>query len=324
MSDSQYTFAVAYIRAKEAGLFSAATIDQLMACGSYDACIQFLQERGWGYADTPAQAEAILSCEEKKTWEIFYDLVKDEDILDVLGYSKAFHNLKAAIKESCSAKKAPKNIYIEGTKPAAEQIREIVRDHDFGRLPSMMSQAAKDAYETLLHTGDGQLCDVIIDRACMEAIHQAGQKTKQAIIRDYAETQVAVGNIKVAVRCAKTGKQPEFIQRALAPCGSLNVNALAQAALGGTDAIREYLSSSGYAEAAEALAESYSAFERWCDNSVIKAIRPQKYNAFSVGPVVAYVLARENEIKTVRIILSGKQNGLPEESIRERIREMYV
>ena len=35
-------------------------------------------------------------------------------------------------------------------------------------------------------------------------------------------------------------------------------------------------------------------------------------------------LARENEIKTVRIILSGKANGLSEESIRERIREMYV
>ena len=36
------------------------------------------------------------------------------------------------------------------------------------------------------------------------------------------------------------------------------------------------------------------------------------------------VLARENEIKTVRIILSGKQNGFPDSAIRERVREMYV
>ncbi|MCI8744511.1 MAG: V-type ATP synthase subunit C, partial [Lachnospiraceae bacterium] len=35
-------------------------------------------------------------------------------------------------------------------------------------------------------------------------------------------------------------------------------------------------------------------------------------------------LARENEIKTVRIILSGKLNGLSDDSIRERVREMYV
>ena len=40
--------------------------------------------------------------------------------------------------------------------------------------------------------------------------------------------------------------------------------------------------------------------------------------------MVAYQLARENEIKTVRIILTGKQNEFPDEAIRERVREMYV
>ena len=53
-------------------------------------------------------------------------------------------------------------------------------------------------------------------------------------------------------------------------------------------------------------------------------LRSQKYETFTIGPIVAYVLARENEIKTVGIILSGKENGLSEESIGERIREMYV
>ena len=43
-------------------------------------------------------------------------------------------------------------------------------------------------------------------------------------------------------------------------------------------------------------------------------MQPQKYESFSVGPLVAYVLARENEIKTVRIILSGKQNGFSDDS----------
>ena len=57
---------------------------------------------------------------------------------------------------------------------------------------------------------------------------------------------------------------------------------------------------------------------------MMETIRPQKYNAFSVGPLVAYQLARENEIKTVRIILTGNQNEFPDEAIRERVREMYV
>ena len=114
------------------------------------------------------------------------------------------------------------------------------------------------------------------------------------------------------------------MKRARAPCFTLNIECLGHAALSGMDSIIEYLNGSGYAEGAQALKESPSAFERWCDNRIIQTIKPQKSNPFSVGPLVAYVIARENEIKTVRIILTCKQNGLSDDSIRERVREMYV
>jgi V/A-type H+-transporting ATPase subunit C len=48
------------------------------------------------------------------------------------------------------------------------------------------------------------------------------------------------------------------------------------------------------------------------------------HNPFGIGPIAAYILARANEVKTVRIILAAKRNGLPEEMLRERVREMYV
>ena len=41
-----YTYAVARIRALEVSLFSNAVIEQLIACQSYEQCIQFLAERG--------------------------------------------------------------------------------------------------------------------------------------------------------------------------------------------------------------------------------------------------------------------------------------
>ena len=201
---------------------------------------------------------------------------------------------------------------------------EIVENKEFGRLPDNMAAVAQEAYDTLLHTRDGQLCDVIVDRAALEAIYAAGMSAKDEIIRNYAESTVAIADIKIAVRCQKTGKSLDFMKRALAECESVSTEQLAKAALAGPEAIGEYLSGTAYAEGAQALEESPSAFERWCDNRMMETIRPQKYNAFSVGPLVAYQLARENEIKTVRIILTGKQNEFPDEAIRERVREMYV
>jgi V/A-type H+-transporting ATPase subunit C len=323
MSDMEYTYAVARIRSKEVSLFSAATIDQLMACKTHESCLQFLQEKGWGDTDTPLDAEKILTREREKTWEVIRELVTDMSVFDVLDFPNVFHNLKAAIKQVCTEEETP-GIFYKDTVPSAEEILEAVKERDFSRLPDYMAGAAAEAFETLLHTRDGQLCDVIIDRAALEAIRAAGKASKAEIIRNYAESSVAIADIKIAVRSQKTAKSMEFMKRAMAECDTLSVDALAHAALNSMEAIREYLAGTDYAEGADALAESPSAFERWCDNMIIKTIRPQKYNSFSVGPVVAYALARENEIKTVRIILSGKLNGLSDDSIRERIREMYV
>ena len=123
------------------------------------------------------------------------------------------------------------------------------------------------------------------------------------IIREYAESTVAVADIKIAVRSQKTAKSLEFMKNAMAECGSLDVDALCRAALGGVDTIAEYLEGTAYKGGAQALRESASAFECWCDNRIIDDPY-QLYNPFTIGPVVAYVLARENEIKTVRIILT--------------------
>lgn len=322
MSETQYTYAVARIRALEVPLFSASTIEQLIACKDNEACIRFLQEKGWG-ADGSMDADVILEEERKKIWETIREMHVDMDVFSVLSYTNWFHNLKAAVKEVCTGKSGANTYYEDTPIPPAEMTR-IIREKDYKALPANMQTAAEEAVEALLHSGDGQLCDIIIDRATLDAIMEAGKASKDAIIRDYAESTVAVANIKIAVRASKTAKPLEFMRRAMAPCGSLNVEGLAHAALSGMNSIIEYLSGNGYEEAAEALKESPSAFERWCDNRIIHTIQPQKYNPFSVGPLVAYVIARENEIKTVRIILTCKQNGLSDDSIRERVREMYV
>ena len=323
MSKTQYTYAVARIRALEASLFSASTLEQLMACKDETMCLRFLQEKGWGGTDTPLNADAILSREREKIWENIRGMHVDMSVFSVLSYPNWFHNLKAAVKSVYTGSKNA-HVFYEGTPISKVDLMRIIKDRDYKALPGNMEKAAEEAMEALLHSGDGQLCDIIIDKACMEAILEAGRNAKDAVIRDYAESTVAVTNIKIAVRASKTGKSIEFMKRAMTPCGSLNIEKLMMAALAGMDSIVDYLSGNGYGEAAEALKDSPSAFERWCDNRIIQTMKPQKMNPFSVGPLLAYIIARENEIKTVRIILTCKQNGLPEDAIRERIREMYV
>lgn len=323
MADIDYTYAVARIRALETWLFSASVIEQLMACKTYESCLSLLQEKGWGESGVTRSGEHILIHEREKIWETMRELKVDMHIFDVLSYPNLFHNLKAAIKEVCT-QEVNANIFYRDCEIGQDEMMRIIRQKDYMALPKFMREAAQEAYEAMLHSRDGQLCDVIVDTAALEAIMKAGKESELDIIRQYAESMVAVADIKVAVRCAATGKSVDFMKRAMVKCDSLDVNALAVAASKGMAGICEYLTVTEYKEGAEALKESPSAFERWCDNRIIRTIQPQRYQPFTAGPLFAYVIARENEIKTVRIILTGKQNDLPEDSIRERIREMYV
>ena len=324
MSKTKYTYAVARIRALEVSLLTNAVIEQLLACKSAEQALQLLVEKGWGDLTAGTlDADEVLNKEEEKMWQTIREVAPDMHVFDVLSLPKLYHNLKAAIKEVCTEVEN-KNIFYDDCEIPGEEMFALVQNNEFVKLPCYMPATAREAFDTLLHTRDGQLCDLIIDRATLEAMLEAGKKSGEKIIEEYAQTAVAIADIKIAVRSQKTGKNAEFMKKAMVNCSEINVDQLTQAALAGAEEIAQYLEGTSYREGADALRISPSAFERWCDNKMTDSMRSQKYESFSVGPLLAYLLARQNEIKTVRIILTGKQNEFPDEAIRERIREMYV
>lgn len=320
-----YTYAVARIRGRENALLTGPAMEQLAASKSYDEALHFLAEKGWGDPDERLTAENLLAAEEKKTWALIGELEDDMSAFDVFCIADDYHNLKAAIKLAYTgASMDTERLYVTGGTIDPQVIHRAVEEKDYGLLPKAMAEKAAEAYDTLLHTGDGQLCDVILDRASLEAVYEAGKRADNEVLKEYAVLTVVAADIKIAVRCGQVGKSLDFIGRALAPCDELNTEALAHAALGGAESVAEYLSGTDYAQAAEALKESPAAFERWCDNLIIRHMKPQKTNPFTIGPLAAYILARRNEIKCARMVLSGKLNNLPDDIIRERLREMYV
>ena len=323
MAKPDYIYAVARIRAKELLCFGSPAMEQLMACKTYEECLRMLNEKGWGNGSAGQTPESLLDGERNKTWEQLRELVEDMSVFDVFLYANDYHNLKAAIKENYAPSHGADIYSSNGTIDPAV-FRQAADEHDFSVLPAGMRDAAEEAMSVLRETGDGQLCDIIIDKAALNAILQAGKASSDPLLAFYAEHTVATANIKTAVRCQKTGKSLAFIQRALAECDTLDVSLLAQTAVESFEAMIEYLGRTCYSGAAEALTQSASAIERWCDNRLIEKIRPQKYETSTIGPLAAWLLARDNEIKAVRILLSGKRNGLSDDAIRERLREMYV
>ncbi len=320
--DKGYVYAVVRVRYAELKLLNGQTLSQLVSAGSLEETLKLLKEKGWG-GDGSNDMESILQSEREKLWDFIDEIVPDRSIFDVFKLSNDYNNLKAALKESVMEYEYP-GIYISESTIDPELIRSAIKERAYGELPESMSTVAEEAHSVFLKTGDGQLCDIIVDRACLEAMLEAGKKTRNDFLKMYSEIKVASTNIKIAVRAAATGKNKEFLNTALAECASLDKDALINAAVSGQEAIEAYLSNTAYSDAVPELKKSPTAFECWCDNLITDRMKPQLYESFGLGPISAYILARENEIKSVRIILSGKQNGFSNEMIAERVRDSYV
>jgi V/A-type H+-transporting ATPase subunit C len=321
--EEQYTYAVARIRAKELTLLNKQDLEQLLSAKDYEEAVRTLADKGFGDGESFNNTEELLSYETRKTWELIGELVKDMSVFDVFLYANDYHNLKAAVKAVITDVK-PDKLFIKNGTITPEVILEAVKNRDYQLLPEHMRNVAEEAVSVLLKTRDGQECDILIDKASLGAIREAGRKSKNAMIDKYSELIVALTDIKIAVRANKVKKPLAFIKRALAPCDTINIDSLSAAAAKSAEDIYEYLSLTAYSDVVEEIKTSMSAFEKWCDNRIMAHIKQQKQNPFTIGPLAAFILARENEIKAVRIILSGKQNSLKDSSVRERLRDLYV
>ncbi len=322
MTDKQYIYAVARIRSKELGLLNKQFMEQLLSCKTYEDCLTILTEKNFGSSEN-SNLEDIVKSERKKTWDLMRELVKDMSAFNTFLYENDFHNLKAAIKQVYKDKDF-NNIYIENCTINPELILKALKEQDFEALPEYMRDCAKEAYEMQIHTGDSQLTDVIIDKRALEKIYESAAESKNELYIKYAELRLAFANINIAIRCATIGKNKDYMRRAMAECKSLNINNLIEAAAEGEEAICEYLKTTTYEGIVAHIRKSSSAVEKYCDDQIMELIKPEKVNSFTIAPLAAYILAKENEIKNVRILMSGKKNNLREESIRERLRELYV
>lgn len=83
-------------------------------------------------------------------------------------------------------------------------------------------------------------------------------KSDNQLIRKYADSQVTIANIKIAVRCAATGKDSEFVKKCLVPCNGVSITDLIKAVDGGLEGVLEYLENSGFGDLAIALKNKIS------------------------------------------------------------------
>jgi V/A-type H+-transporting ATPase subunit C len=314
MNGTKYANAVGAVRAMENSLLGRSDMEQLInARNKAEVNSIIASKNGSG-----AKSENL-----EDVWNMLREYAPDCKELEILLYRNDFHNLKAVLKAIIS-NRDPQQYYISPSNVELSVLTEAINSREYDALPEYMRDAAAEAYELVTRTLDGQLSDSLIDTAALKAMQESAGKFGGEFMQQYAKLTTVCSDIKTAYRCCLLNKSAQFMETALCGSEELEKSELIKAALSGTEAFFGFLETTNYANAAALLKDSAAQYEKWCDDAVMELADCARSQAFGSDPLAAYFIAKEAEIKNLRILSVCKEFGADKETITERMRKLYV
>lgn len=324
MAERIYPFAVARTRVLETRLLSRQQLTQMAEAKNAEEAMRALKEAGYDteLAETVHDYEKVLAREQEKTYALMKELVPEEKFMELFLYKNDYHNAKVLIKSQITGANSAAYLVNGGAIPL-ERLKKALDDHNYNSLPTILGKAVQEAFDAYASLQDGQVIDLILDKACFAAMKQTAAESKLPFVVDYVARLCDITNLKTFYRLKKMKKPVDALKEAYVEGGGLALSTLV-AAFGLEQYANAFRGTPYSALCEEGMQKGFTEFERLCDNFMMESVKSAKFVALTVEPLVAYQYARESEIKTVRIIMTGKLNQIAPDTIKERLRDAYV
>ena len=310
--DTDYLFVSAYLRAKEPQLLSREKAERMLASSVQEAA-RILE--GCGYADVLSVGlDRALNDRRTAVFDDLEAIAPKDGIVSLFRMRYDYHNAKTIVKAEAMGKD-PSGLLLGGGRVDAQALKTAYETGEAGPAPQAVLEAMTAARDALSRSADPQLADLILDRAYFAEYHAAAAQVGSSFLMGYA-----------AVRARRMQKDAGFLEGVLVPGGSVDPAEICRA-LGQDEPFAPLFAASALFAAAQAGDESQTgsltAFERLCDDTLTAYFAKARTVVFGEQVVIAYLCALETEIAAARMIVNGLQIGLPADTIRTRLRELY-
>lgn len=327
--ETEYTYISAKVRALENSLVSRAELSRMLAAKDSTEAFAVLRDRGLVCQGrvTASGCEDILLTALKNGLDALGNGLPAPDMLKVFEYPYDCSNIKSAIKCGIRGIDCMPLMFETGSVPA-KTAAEAVEKRDFSVFPKNMAQAAQEAVDTYGKTKNPQKIDFILDRACFADLAELAKALKIPFITKLCRSKADLTNYLICLRvlrmkCGAYGEK--LIEEAMVPGGVLGTDKFAKAFSDGEGVLftligKEYPFITDNCR----VGDDPEKIERVVDDYRLSLAKTGKYTTFGAEIPAAYIIALENEIQNIRIILAGKDSGLDDAKTEERLRDCYV
>ena len=318
----------AMLRVREGRMLTGDKAQRMLDAASFEEAAKLLLDCAYEEMGQMSAVE-IEDALAKRRDGIFAEMARlapDARVVDLFRVKYDYHNAKTLVKAEAMGVK-PERLLSGSGRVSGDKLLGAFAEGRWSDLPGALGHALEEAKATLSRTGNPQLADFVLDRACFGEMAGLAEELEEPFLRRYTALLIDSTNLKSAVRTFRMGKDAAFLHSVILPGGEVSAERLCNA--GDKDAVAALFANSPLEKAAALGAEaagggSMTAFELACDNAVTAFLKEAKLVGFGCEPLAAYLAATEGEITAVRMILTGRLAGIAPQTIRERLRDLYA
>lgn len=324
---------VTITRVLETRLLSKTRIDRMIEAKDIGEVFKTLNETEYSNAvagiTRNEDYENILSHELKRVYKLMREISKDQIVVDLMALKYDYHNLKVMVKEK-KLNKDLSHLYIPIECTDFKTIKEGFLEGNLKDVEPVYREAIEAVLKDFEATKDPQRIDLIFDKFYFEHLYKMAVGTGIELFVNYVKDMIDFINIKSAIRLKKQGKDMVFFEDVLLPNGNIDKDAILFAL---NDSIENMISRFKNSRISSKLIKGLEAYkttnrlsdlEKYMDNYLMEINQPSKFVNFGPEPIFSYIVAKEAEIKTLRIIMVSKLNNISPDATRERVRDLYV
>ena len=324
--DWRYTFAAAQVRALETQALSRATLQDMANAENFDQAADLL---GAGEYALPQggrsfeELENILRLRRSAVRKLFSDLMLDEPIVELFRTRDDFANMRLAIRRTLTEKPLGTDYSNDGN-VSPELFEEVFEQENYSLFPDYMAEAVERAVLAYYQNKDIRQVDYAIDNVQAGYNLREAHRLESVFLLGLFRIQVDLTNIRTMFRLKFTeSEQRNVFLRG----GYIEAERLKHGLDIGYEAIGQLFFAAPYHRLVETGSayllsdKSFLRTEQQCDEYLAGFLKTTSQITAGPQPVIAYLLMKENEIRTVRLILTAKRNSLDTKLILDRLGE---
>ncbi len=332
MEDS-YLYPVARTRALETKLLDKLQIDRMIDAKDCDDVMRILAETDYACEIAESYSsqdyEKMLLEETQYVFNYLKEVSPSAELAKIFLLRYDVQNLKVLMKSKMLGEEYDHLLLDIGNYPL-NVLKEAVRESDFQALDSALVTGLNLILAEWAVKQDPQAIDIVLDRCQYQMMFRWAEESGEAFLLEFVSTLIDISNIRTFFRVRETGQGKDFLQSVILPSGKLGEEFYRNFFDEPVEAIVSQLVYTDYSQIIEEGMEIYqqtktwTRFEKLLDNYLMDVAKKGKYASFSIEPLIGFMVAKEYEIKGIRMIMVGKNNKIPNDVIRERLRDAYV